>query len=139
MDVPEEVTAAEDVDLSFCSPPCRGGETCRAFRCVGRDAGRLDGATSELPGVDVAFPSEPPVGSECCPLDPPSCGCVRAGGERFVDGTCLRVCGAGDHARWVRTRDASGCPIWQVPDVVCGDDAGPDAARDAPPDGRPGG
>lgn len=124
--VPPEEDAGEDAGApSVCVPECRAGQVCLGFRCVAAiDAGSDAGGRLDL-GVDT--------GPSCCPIDPPSCGCVFIGGSTRA-GLCARVCGEGDPSLWVRSRDAFGCERWTSSGTRCAD-AGFDAGGAAADDG----
>lgn len=93
----------------LCTPECRAGEICFNFHCVAViDAGEV--SFDEDVGVDT--------GTGCCPLEPPTCGCVYLGGSMLA-GACPRVCGEGAPERWVRSRDSFGCERWTPSGEKC--------------------
>lgn len=119
--------AVDAGEFSLCTRGCPEGSVCVGFRCVSRgDAG---GAPLADVGAPVDTGPPPPTG-HCCPLDPPSCGCVRVGGPVPPSGVCPRLCNIGFHEQWRRVTDPrSNCPAWSWLDLPC-TDAGP--ASDAP-------
>lgn len=113
---------ADAGEFDLCGGRCPRGTRCQGFRCVadgdgGREGGVDAGAVFDLGEIAP---------TACCPVDPPSCGCVRIGGPRRSDGNCPMVCGEGIPQAWIRIRDRNGCQVWLPSGIACSDlrDAG---------------
>lgn len=119
---PRPVDAGADApdvtEYSPCVPPCGPGMVCLSFRCQRAIVTTPDG------GAAVDARAADAVTVRCCPLDPPSCGCVRVGGTAPASGVCPTVCGEGYPEDWVQRLDANNCRVWRTSGTACFD-AGP--------------
>lgn len=115
-DLPATDTGADHDSSS--RPPDSSIDAVNDTRADQGTDGEVNDATNAADVSDATDLGVRDTAATCCPLDPPSCDCVRTGGTMPLSGECPRACDARPTG-WVKGVDTNGCEYWMTSSASC--------------------